>query len=578
MPMRSILDIEVNSAAFNDYKAAFDKYEAAVKRLPAGWTEVGKSVGKTTKTFSELVAGFIAANHQSKQIAIAQKEADRLTKSQSDHWRDIARHTKDFAGNIAGATANLLKWVGPIGVLSGLLGAGVGLFGLERLAASASGQRRSAMGLGIGYGQQASFGLNYGRFVDTQGLLGGVSGSLYNATSPGYTGLLAAGISQQFLSSHNAAEVSSELLQRLPGLMKGTPQNLIGARLEQMGLTNVISSEDAVRYLSASPEERAQQQGRYQTDAGALGLTKEQQRAWQDFQTSMERAGAKIENTFVNGLSPLAPVMGKLSEAFEKTVSSFLRLPEVDKAISTLADYLGSPQQILADIKAFGDGIAYAAHQLAAAAQWLGLLPGGDASENKTSSNIPYMGWRGTGLAGTGPGGTTDFSGPKGAAWFKQNGLSNPSWFNTGDAYSAGTTAWGLPTPSAREAFIRSYARSIGIDPDVAMYVATHEGFGGKTGDHGTSFGDFQLHYNAQHNGLGDQYTAKTGKLASDPFGWQDQAKFGLDSALHNGWGAWSSMKGHNPYEGINRNAHVVVQDNTGGNVNITTTQSASGF
>ena len=571
MPMKSILDVEVNSAAFADYKAAFDKYESAVKRLPAGWTEVGKSVSKTTKTFSELVAGFVAANQHAKQVAAAQKEADRLTKSQADHWRDISRHTREFASNIAGATANLLKWVGPIGVLSGLLGAGVGLFGLERLAASSAGQRRSAMGLGIGYGQQAAFGLNYGRFVDANSLLGGVSGSLYNATSPGYVGLLAAGISQQYLSSHNAAEVSGELLRRLPDLMKNTPRGLVGARLSALGLDNVISAEDAVRYLDAPPDERAEQQRRYQTDAGALGLTKDQQRAWQDFQTAMERAGAKIENVFVTGLSPLAPALSKLSEAFEKTVSAFLKSPEVEQAIKTFADYLGSPA-VLADIKSFADGVAYAAHQLAAAARWLGLLPGDSPSaDNRTAGSWDAgMGaahWRPQGLAGS-----NGVQGATSAQWFKDNGLSIPSWFSVNGPLGA------TPAPSAREAFIRSYARSIGIDPDVAMYVATHEGFGGKVGDHGTSGGDFQLHYNAQHNGVGDQYTAKTGQSAMDLPGWQDQDRFALDFARHHGWGAWSSMKGRDPYEGISGGGRVLVQDNTGGNVNITTTQGAHGF
>jgi hypothetical protein len=576
MPMKSVLDIEINGAAFADYKAAFDKYESAVKRLPAAWTEVGKSVSKTTKTFGEMVAGFAAANQHAKQVAAAQKEADRLTKSQADHWRDISRHTKDFAANIAGATANLIKWVGPIGVLTGLLGAGVGLFGLERLAASASGQRRSAMGLGVGYGQQAAFGLNYGRFVDTQSLLGGVSGSLYNATSPGYAGLLAAGIPQQYLNSHNAAEVSGELLRRLPDLMKGTPRNLIGYRLSALHLDNVISSEDAVRYLNAPREERAAQQLAYGSDVGALGLNTEQQRAWQDFQTAMERAGAKIENVFISGLSLLAPVLSKLSEAFEKTVAAFLLSPAVGEAIKTFADYLGSPQ-VLADIKSFADGVAYAARQLAAAARWLGLLPGGDSVASSVASEtgqlIPHgmlstvsPKWGGKQLA--------NYSGVQGATnaqWFKDNGLSIPSWFSSGAAGDP-------PASSAREALIRSYAASIGIDPNVAMYYARREGFGGKVGDHGTSFGDFQLHYNAQGNGVGDQYTAATGHWAGDQSNWPEQDKYALDFARSHGWGAWSSNAGRDPYEGMNRSARVVIQDNTGGNVGITTTQGASGF
>lgn len=374
MPLRSVLSIDVDDTQFKAYTDAFAKYEAAVKKMPAAWGAVGASVGKGAKTFSEMVGAAVALTYHQKQQAAAQKEADRLTRSMADRWRDIGRSTKDFAGNIASATGNLIKWIGPISALTGLLGAGVGLFGLERLANSVSGQRRSATGLGIGYGQQAAFGLNYGRFVDTQSLLSGVSGSLYNATSPGYTGLLAAGISHKFLETHNAADVSVELLHRLPDLLKGTPQNLRGARLASLGLDSVISPEDANRYVNSSASERADQDMAYRKDISRLDLKPEDQRVWQDFINQLERAGKGIESTFARALPSLGVSIGKLSDAFEKAVDNFVGSDAVKAAIEGLAGYLGSTK-LLSDIETFGRYMAYAAEKLVGVARWLGLIP-----------------------------------------------------------------------------------------------------------------------------------------------------------------------------------------------------------
>jgi len=263
MALRSVLQIDVNDAAFKDYKRSFDDYTKLVKGLPSEFAKSWKLVQQQRGAFNEMVASLTAQNYLQKQRVAAQKEADRLTKSQSDHWRDIARSSKTFAANILSATLSFTKWVGPLGLAAGLLGLGGGLFGLDRLAANVSGQRRTAMGLGINYGQGQAFKLNYGRFVDTSAMLGNVSGALYDATSAGYTGLLAAGLSRSFLESHNAAEVSRELLHRLPALFAGTPRELVGATAHARGIDQLIANQDIVRYLNAPAAERAAQEKAY---------------------------------------------------------------------------------------------------------------------------------------------------------------------------------------------------------------------------------------------------------------------------------------------------------------------------
>lgn len=117
------------------------------------------------------------------------------------------------------------------------------------------------------------------------------------------------------------------------------------------------------------------------------------------------------------------------------------------------------------------------------------------------------------------------------------------------------------PTPENAEttAYIRQAAKARGIDPDIALKVAQSEGLGGAySGDQGSSFGPFQLHYGGVSGtskgnavpGLGDTFTAKTGLHASDPATTQAQIDFALDYAAKNGWAAWHGWQG-DPLAGI---------------------------
>lgn len=109
------------------------------------------------------------------------------------------------------------------------------------------------------------------------------------------------------------------------------------------------------------------------------------------------------------------------------------------------------------------------------------------------------------------------------------------------------------PAASADQiaAYIRQAAASRGIDPDVAMAVALHEGFGtGQPAQEarfstGRSWWPFQLHYGGAGTpyaawggtaGLGNEFTAATGWQPGDPRAWQDSIDFALDTALRRGW------------------------------------------
>lgn len=98
-------------------------------------------------------------------------------------------------------------------------------------------------------------------------------------------------------------------------------------------------------------------------------------------------------------------------------------------------------------------------------------------------------------------------------------------------------------TPDAvHEQYIRQAAAARGIDPDTAVRVWSGEGRNNYTGDNGSSFGDFQLHYGGVApggnavGGLGDAFTKATGLDARDPSTWQQQDDFALDQVKNGGW------------------------------------------
>lgn len=102
-----------------------------------------------------------------------------------------------------------------------------------------------------------------------------------------------------------------------------------------------------------------------------------------------------------------------------------------------------------------------------------------------------------------------------------------------------------MPDPGTVQSYIVQAAQKRGIDPATALKVYKSEGGGAYTGDKGSSFGPYQLHYGGVASGgnsvggLGDEFTKATGLNARDPSTWQKQVDFALDKAKGGGWGPW---------------------------------------
>lgn len=342
MPVRSVLDIDVNDDAFKAFLALFDKYKDAVGKLPGAWSTVNAATAAGKATFVELAASLMA---QTELLHEARLEAEQLNRAGQQSKRDMAsmeRSTHNVEKNISGATKSLLKWTGVTTVLGTLFGAG-GLYGIDRLMVTASGLRRSSLGLGVSPGELQSFGLNFGRVVDPQSFLAGVNRAKNDVNFQ--WGLIGSGLNPGWAQSHDTTEVAAALLPQLKRLVDSAAPGQLQQRLDASGASNFIGLEEAQRLRNTSWDELFGPNGqlaKYARQVKQLQLNDQQLRAWLDFNQALDVASYKIRNAFIDALSPkLIGSLSQLSNAVSSVVSAFLKNPETGKWIDDFSAALG---------------------------------------------------------------------------------------------------------------------------------------------------------------------------------------------------------------------------------------------
>lgn len=341
MTVRSVIDIEVNDERFKQVAEALKKFRESAQKVPVDFKKVNAAVGDTSELFETIVHSMYAWSEiQTQLLKMENQQEDKVAKTEN-HWRNIARWTKTASSNVMDAAKALFRWTAFGTVTTGLLGAG-SLYGLDRLAGNVSANRRSSLGLGIGYGQRQSFGVNYGRVVNTDQFLGGVNEALSDVTKR-YS-LYGAGLSESDLAGKNTGEVSATLINRLKGLADQYPKEVLGQVLQARGLSQFVSLEDMVRLKNTSREELAGYATNYQRDASKLNLTEDTQRKWQDFYVKLDLAGNRLENVFVKGLGKALPFIGKLSDDLADFLEDFTDGPKfkefMDEAVKGLEGFV----------------------------------------------------------------------------------------------------------------------------------------------------------------------------------------------------------------------------------------------
>lgn len=335
MTVKSVIDVEVNDAAFKKFHALFQKYNEQVKKQGDAWNKVGDKIEDTSDTFSSIVKALFTWDQISKQLAKTEENQAVQSHKTESSWKNIAKYTRDSARNIGDNLRTIAKWTSIGTVTSGLLGAG-SLFGLDRLAGTVASGRRASLGLGIGYGQRQAFNLNYGRVVDSDNLLFGVSEALHDVTKR--RTLYGAGLSESDLKGKDTGQVSLALIQNLKKLADKTPENLLQQVISARGLDQFVSLQDMMRLRNTSAGELSGYRTQYGKDAQSFALSDDTQKRWQNLSVQLGRAGDKIESVLVRGLEGLVDPLSELSDSVSDTIKSFLEGPPLKEWIHDLGD------------------------------------------------------------------------------------------------------------------------------------------------------------------------------------------------------------------------------------------------
>ncbi|EJJ1409890.1 transglycosylase SLT domain-containing protein [Salmonella enterica] len=377
MAAKSIVEIDVQDEKFQSFLEKFNEYQKALGELPEQWRGAVHGLGEAaketervrdgtegiTKAFADGVAALASVNDgldrlngNLEKATKTQTEFNKKSGGARNFLNKASKDAKSLAGHIKDATTSLLSWGTVLGLFSGLAGAG-GLWGLNHLAGNASAQRFTAMGLGTTAGGLNSTAVNFQKALGNPvGTLGAIRDAQLDLSKRWQ--FRAMGVDNP---DRDPAELLPEMIKAARDIFVRNGSTQQGA--EAYGLTNYFTLDDLNRFKKMSDEEIDAMAKQAQQDTRRLQLTDQQLRQWQDFNIQLDRSKVSIGNTFIRGLAPLAPELGKLSDSASKAIEAFLGSPLVKEFIDDLvvglrdfSDYLKSPD-FKNDVRDFMTGV-----------------------------------------------------------------------------------------------------------------------------------------------------------------------------------------------------------------------------
>lgn len=340
MALRSVIDISVNASEFERFQAMFAKYQASLQSTPNIWQRVGVQAKNVATASAKAAQASQAQATAGASLVVIQAAGTRHAAAQAGFWSKMATDSGKFALHIADATRSLLRWASLTGLISGILGAG-GLFGIERLAASAGTQRAQGFGLGMKPGEAKAYETNLGsRGFDALSFLGNINRGLLDITSPQYIGLHSAGIDTAGKNTNTVAlETLTKLKEQLDQYdVEGPNRGLFMSMAHANKFDELMSMDDLIKLRRTPAGEVGEYANSIRKDQKDLVLSDDTTKKWQNLSVQLDNAGAKIKNILIDKLSQLAPQIDELSKAAVGLVKDLLTEPKIKEWIHDLAE------------------------------------------------------------------------------------------------------------------------------------------------------------------------------------------------------------------------------------------------
>jgi hypothetical protein len=348
----SILDIQVNDESFKGFMELYGKYQESLSKLPGAWQDVNKATSANGVTIGELAAAMLTQNELLRETVDSHKDIEKAASRVDGVMGSINTKVASAAKSAAHVTLELVKWSAIAGAAFAGLGFG-SLFGIDKLASSASQISHGARGLGVDPAAQQAFRVNYGQYVASPDAMLSNTAEM-QADQTKWGAFMAAGISAQELQNDDPEELSRRVIDRTKALYdQAGPNGRTAQFMQAHGLDQLLPGglQDFKRIGGASREELDQAGRDEQRDRRAFALDPKALKAWTEFTNQMHRAGTTMEDVLIGKLAPLAGPLTELSKSITTAITSLLSNPDLGNWITALghgieefATYLTSPQ------------------------------------------------------------------------------------------------------------------------------------------------------------------------------------------------------------------------------------------
>jgi hypothetical protein len=392
MSTKSIVEIDVQDEAFKRFGDLFEKYAEVLAGTPATWKSVGKESTAVAKQFERMVAALLAQNQLSRESKDADEKRHKQLVSTEKLWTSMARSSGTIAKNVLDIGAGMLKW-GSL-IAGGLVGGG--LFGIDKMAASVSNSRRSAMGLGMSIGEQKSFNINFERLLDPN-FLSQVAEMKMDPSKAGPLYTMGVG------TGGSTEQTAVALVKAMRTRALATPVGMLGMLDSMTGLN--AGAEEWRRLHDMPGSEFNSLIAGNRRDIAGLNIDPATARKWTEFTKQMELAGGTIFKVFVTGLAPLAEPLTHLSKSLTEFVARLFPAGgngPVQKGIEGLGHWLDglsgklSAPEFLSSVDKFVSStgkIADSLHDLSEDFDSLRIMAGGVGAAGGAVKNSWIQGW-----------------------------------------------------------------------------------------------------------------------------------------------------------------------------------------
>ena len=297
MATKSVIEIDILDDKFKAFQAAFEKYQKALKSMPADWQKMNSNLNSMESTQKKLNKSLTDGNKALKEAAF---------------------YSGIVAKNLASGALSAGKWLalGAIG-----LGASAGV-----LAGQASDYRKRAQGIGSTTGSLRAAEASFGRYINPESTLGNIAD-------------IKSDLSRQQILGRLGGAANQSPAEMLPNIIRNAVQQFkqggnTSQYAEAMGLTQVFSLEELRRLSSLTSKELEDTIKEFQSTRKKLEVSDADSKAVQDFYVNLKIAGQQLEVSLIKVLAPLSTHFSELSKIIGD---------ELSKSITELANFLNSP-------------------------------------------------------------------------------------------------------------------------------------------------------------------------------------------------------------------------------------------